>query len=398
MTAPAPGRPRWQVVGALGIVQIFAWGSTYYLLAVLAGPIAADTGWPVGWIMGALSLGLLTAGAVSPAVGLAIARRGGRPVLAAGALLIAAGLGLVALAPWLWLFVAGWMVTGAGMAASLYDPAFATLGRLYGSGSRRAISVLTLWGGFASTVCWPLSAVMLTHLGWRGTAAAYALWQIGVSLPLILTLIPREAPRPAPRVGGRGGARLSGADRAGFLLMALLLVTTGLLVTTVSVHLLTFLVDQGASLAAAVALGTLIGPAQVGARLAEMAGGSRHHPVWTMAAAVGLTGSGLVLLAFGLGLPALALLLYGAGNGIFSIARGALPMSLFGPDRYAQLMGRLARPSLLAQAAAPLLAGLMIDRLGPAATLHLVAGLGAANLLWCAGLAVLVRGRAGLPV
>ena len=398
MTAPAPGRPRWQVVGALGIVQIFAWGSTYYLLAVLAGPIAAGTGWPAGWIMGALSLGLLTAGAVSPAVGLAIARRGGRPVLAAGALLIAAGLGLVALAPWLWLFVAGWMVTGAGMAASLYDPAFATLGRLYGSESRRAISVLTLWGGFASTVCWPLSAVMLTHLGWRGTAAAYALWQIGVSLPLILTLIPREPPRPAPRVGGRGGARLTGADRAGFLLMALLLVTTGLLVTTVSVHLLTFLVDQGASLAAAVALGTLIGPAQVGARLAEMAGGSRHHPVWTMAAAVGLTGSGLVLLAFGLGLPALALLLYGAGNGIFSIARGALPMSLFGPDRYAQLMGRLARPSLLAQAAAPLLAGLMIDRLGPAATLHLVAGLGAANLLWCAGLAVLVRRRAGLPV
>ena len=348
--------------------------------------------------MGALSLGLLTAGAVSPAVGLAIARRGGRPVLAAGALLIAAGLGLVALAPWLWLFVAGWMVTGAGMAASLYDPAFATLGRLYGSESRRAISVLTLWGGFASTVCWPLSAVMLTHLGWRGTAAAYALWQIGVSLPLILTLIPREPSRPAPRVGGRGGARLTGADRAGFLLMALLLVTTGLLVTTVSVHLLTFLVDQGASLAAAVALGTLIGPAQVGARLAEMAGGSRHHPVWTMAAAVGLTGSGLVLLAFGLGLPALALLLYGAGNGIFSIARGALPMSLFGPDRYAQLMGRLARPSLLAQAAAPLLAGLMIDRLGPAATLHLVAGLGAANLLWCAGLAVLVRRRAGLAV
>ena len=398
MTAPAPGRPRWQVVGALGIVQIFAWGSTYYLLAVLAGPIADGTGWQAAWIMGALSLGLLTAGAVSPAVGLAIARRGGRPVLAAGALLIAAGLGLVALAPWLWLFVAGWMVTGAGMAASLYDPAFATLGRLYGSESRRAISVLTLWGGFASTVCWPLSAVMLTHLGWRGTAAAYALWQIGVSLPLILTLIPREPPRPAPRVGGRGGARLTGADRAGFLLMALLLVTTGLLVTTVSVHLLTFLVDQGASLAAAVALGTLIGPAQVGARLAELVGGSRHHPVWTMAAAVGLTGSGLMLLAFGLGLPALALLLYGAGNGIFSIARGALPMSLFGPDRYAQLMGRLARPSLLAQAAAPLLAGLMIDRLGPAATLHLVAGLGAANLLWCAGLAVLVRRRAGLPV
>lgn len=398
MNAAAGARPRWQVVAALGITQILAWGSTYYLLAVLAGPIAAGTGWPLSWIMGALSLGFLTAGVASPTVGMAIARRGGRPVLATGIVLIAAGLAIVALAPWLWLFVLGWMVIGAGMAAGLYDPAFATLGRLYGTDSRRAISVLTLWGGFASTVCWPLSAVLLAHLGWRGTAAAYALLQIGVTLPLILTLIPREAPRPAVQIGGGPEARLAGTERAGFLLMAALLVTSGLLATIVSVHLLTFLVHQGASMAAAVALGTLIGPAQVGARLLDMASGGRHHPIWTMATAVGLIGAGLGLLALGGRVAGLALVLYGAGNGIFSIARGALPMSLFGPDRYAQIIGRLARPTLLSQAAAPLLAGLLIDRLGPGTTLHLVAALAAANLLWCVGLAVVVRRRRGLAV
>lgn len=391
MNAAAGDRPRWLVVAALGIAQILAWGSTYYLLAVLAGPIAAGTGWPASGIMAALSLGFLTAAVASPAVGVAIARRGGRPVLAAGIVLIAAGLGIVALAPWFWLFVAGWMVIGAGMAAGLYDPAFATLGRLYGTGSRRAISALTLWGGFASTVCWPLSAFLLAHLGWRGTAAAYALLQICVSLPLVLTLIPREAPRPAVPVGGGPSTRLTGSERAGFLLMAALLVTSGLLATIVSVHLLTFLVHQGASLAAAVAFGTLIGPAQVGARLLDMASGGRHHPIWTMATAVGLIGLGLALLAFGGQLPGLALILYGAGNGIFSIARGALPMSLFGPDRYAQVIGRLARPALLSQAAAPLLAGLAIERLGTGPTLHLVAMLAAVNLLWCAGLALIVR-------
>jgi len=151
--------PRWPIISALGVVQIFAWGSSYYLLAVLAAPIAADTGWPLAWIVGALSLGLLAAGIVSPRVGDAIGQHGGRPVLAAACLLLAAGLVMLAAAPSLWVFVAGWVVLGLGMGAGLYDAAFATLGGYYGHSARSAITTLTLWGGFASTVCWPLSAV-----------------------------------------------------------------------------------------------------------------------------------------------------------------------------------------------------------------------------------------------
>lgn len=158
------GRPRL-VVPALGVVQIFAWGSSYYLLAVLAEPIAADTGWPMAWVVGALSLGLLTAGAVSPRVGDAIAEHGGRPVLTFACTSLAVGLAILAMASSLPLYLFGWVVLGVGMGAGLYDAAFASLGKIYGSDARSAITALTLWGGFASTACWPLSALLVEHLG-----------------------------------------------------------------------------------------------------------------------------------------------------------------------------------------------------------------------------------------
>ena len=124
----------------LGVTQILAWGSSYYLLAVLAQPIAGSTGWPLAWVVSGLSLGLLTAGLVSPRVGDSIERHGGRPVLAASAALLALGLAGLALAPSLPIYIASWLVLGAGMGAGLYDAAFATLGRLYGPRAPTAIA------------------------------------------------------------------------------------------------------------------------------------------------------------------------------------------------------------------------------------------------------------------
>lgn len=360
-------------------MQIFAWGSSYYLMAVLAGPISEDTGWPLPWVVGALSLGLLVAGLASPGVGRAIARHGGRPVLLAGCLLLALGLVMLALATALWVFLLGWAVIGLGMAAGLYDPAFATLGALYGREARRAITTLTLWGGFASTVCWPLSALLLEHLGWRGAALAYAGLHLCLSAPLILWLVP-----PAPATGGpkprAQPISLAPEERRSFLLMAAILTLAGLATTILSVHLLTLLAARGLSLSAAVAIGALIGPAQVGGRLIEMASGGRHPVIWSLAAATVSTAAGLVLLAL-VDAPAPAMLLYGAGNGVFSIARGALPMAVFGPERYPALMGRLARPALLAQAAAPLIGAALITRLGAEATLAALAAFALANVI-----------------
>ncbi len=387
MTVQAPAnqplaRPRWQVISALGVVQIFAWGSSYYLLAVLATPIAADTGWSLSWIVGALSIGLLAASIVSPRVGDAIGQYGGRPVLVLACLLLASGLFILAAAPSLWMFVIGWTVLGVGMGAGLYDAAFATLGGYYGQSARSAITTLTLWGGFASTVCWPLSAFFLEYMGWRGACLTYAAIHLVISLPLVLFVLPGNG-KPKATGGKKGIAAVAlyGNERRAYRVIMAIMVLSGLGVTIISVHLLALLQQRGLSLAEAVALGALIGPAQVAGRIGEMASGGRHHPIWTLAAACALTAIGMTMLAAGFRVIGLSLVLYGAGNGIFSIAKGALPLTLFGPARYAPIMGRLARPALVAQAVGPTVGAMLLSAAGTENTLLTLAGIAIANLV-----------------
>ncbi len=378
---------RWPVISALGVVQILAWGSTYYLPAVMAEPIARDTGWPLAWIVGGLSLGLLVAAVVSPRVGSVIQARGGRPVLALAALLLAAGLTVLGLSPTLPVFLAGWLILGVGMGCGLYDPAYATLGRLYRAEARSAITALTLVGGFASTVCWPLTAFLVAQVGWRGTCFAYAGLHMTVTLPLVLALIP-PAPPPAVVTTGQGAPVVPLTDWQvwAFLLMAGVLVLGGTIMALVSVHLLTLLQARGVTLATAVAYGGLIGPSQVAARLIEIANRGRHHPLWTLTAAFALVACGLLLLASHESVIGLALMIYGAGNGVYSIARGTVPLVLFGPDQYAGLVGRLARPALVAQAIAPPLGAFLLERIGPDALWGLLALLAAINLGLIGGL------------
>jgi predicted MFS family arabinose efflux permease len=368
------------VISALGVVQILTWGSSFYLPAVLAGPIAGSTGWPLAGVVGGLSLGLLVAAFASPHVGAAIQRHGGRPVLAAAALFLAAGLLTLALAPTLPVFLAGWLLLGLGMGCGLYDPAFATLGRLYGAGARPAITTLTLWGGFASTVCWPLSAFLVSQIGWRGACLAYAGLHLAVTLPLVLLLIPRAPAAPAAAEHDAAAGPLPASERLAFGLFAGVLILGGAIMAMVSVHLLALLQARGVALASAVSYGALIGPAQVGARIVEMALKGRHHPLWTLSAALGLVALGLVLLALGLPGVGVWLVLYGAGNGIYSIARGTVPLALFGPGRYALVVGRLARPGLVAQALAPPAGAFVLTHAGPDALWWLLLALSVANL------------------
>jgi hypothetical protein len=256
---------------------------------------------------------------------------------------------------------------------------------------------LTLWGGFASTVCWPLSAWLVETVGWRGTCLAYAGLHLVVTLPLALLAIPRETRRElvVSQPDAAVHPREALANRASMVwLLAAILTAAGVVAAIWSVHLITILQAGGVGLASAVALGALVGPAQVGARVIEMASGGRHHPIWTLATAAVLIAAGLVLLWAGVGLLAVALIAYGAGNGIWSIARGTLPLTLFGPQGYAVLMGRLAMPSLIAQALAPSAGALLLQRYGAQATLAALAGLALLNLVGVAALWVLARPRA----
>jgi MFS family permease len=380
------------VIPALGLTQILAWGSSFYLLAVLAKPIAADTGWSMAMIVGGVSLGLLAGGFAMPTIGRMIDARGGGPVLASSSVLLGLGLGLLGSSGNLAMYAVAWLVIGLGMGAGLYDAAFATLGRAYGADARSAIVALTLWAGFASTVCWPLSAYLVGAYGWRIACFVYAGLQLGFSLPVHLCLMPRNRADPADKIAVVArSAPLPPEQRRTFLLFALLVTLGGAIASAVSVHLLVLLQARGVELAAAVALGALVGPAQVGARVVEMTLGRRFHPIWTLAAATVLIGAAVTLLLIGRPVIALALVLYGAGNGIWSIARGTLPLALFGSAGYPTLIGRLGLPFLLAQALSPSIAALILDRFGAGPVLAVLAGLALANIGLTGALAIVLR-------
>ncbi len=401
-TSAAFTETNWRrVVSVLGVTQILAWGSTYYLLAVLARPIAADTGWPLAWVVGGLSLGLVVSGFASPRVGRAIQAEGGRRVLAASSALLGLGLLILGFAPALPIYLVAWLIIGSGMGAGLYDAAFSTLGRYYGGDARRAIVGVTLFGGFASTVCWPLSAFFLSHLGWRGTCFAYAAIQLLFAFPVHFLALPRVAParlagepEKAPSVPS---LPLVPKDaRLHFVLLGTAIALASAISATVSVHLLALLQARGLALATAVALGAMVGPSQVTARVVEMLLGRFYHPIFTKLAATTLVATGLTLLFSGFPIVAVALVSYGAGIGIESIARGTLPLALFGAERYAALMGKIALPSFIAQALAPTLAALVLARGGASATLGVLVAFAMANVGLTAFLGVVSRRRGAL--
>ena len=281
LAADARSLDRRVVITALGIAQILAWGTSFYFPAVFAEPIVAETGWSLGFVVGGTSIGLLTAGLISPQVGRTIDVCGGRPVLMASSLFYAAGLALVGFSPALPIYLAGWVLIGMGMGSGLYDAVFSALGRMYGSEARGPITNLTLFGGFASTVCWPLSAFMIEQFGWRSACFIYAAIHLFVMLPLQAAVV-----GPARKLEERHTIQTAAADASWisnealiFGLLALVLSIAAGIGSIVVVHLLIFLQARGVDFATAVSLGTIFGPAQVGARVIESLFGKRYHPI-----------------------------------------------------------------------------------------------------------------------
>ncbi|WP_284617778.1 MFS transporter [Aquabacterium humicola] len=365
-------------VAALGAAQTLAWASTYYLPAILAAPMARDLGVSMPTVFAAFSVALVVSALTGPRSGAAIDRWGGRPVLMATNGIFALGLAALAAAQGPVGLFAAWIVIGLGMGSGLYEAAFSTLVRLYGRDSRNSITGITLIAGFASTVGWPLSTWLEGALGWREACLAWAGLHLLLGLPLN-ALLPRPPAECAPMAAEPGVAAAPATApswRAAVILSAVF-AATWFISTAMAAHLPRLLQAAGATLATAVFVGALIGPSQVGARLLEFGLLRKVHPLLSARIAAALHPLGVLALVLG-GAPAAALfgVLHGAGNGILTIAKGTLPLVVFGPQGYGHRQGWLMLPARVAQAAAPWLFGMALDRWG-AGALALSASIGA---------------------
>ncbi len=349
----------------LGVAQTLAWGSSYYLPAILAEPMAAGAGLSPGWVFAAFSASLLIAAFAGPFIGRAIDRHGGRGILALSSLVLAAGLFALAAANGPVSLFAAWAIVGVGMALGLYDAAFAALASFYGAQARGPITGITLMAGFASTVSWPLTSLLNDAVGWRETCLIWGALNLLVGLPLnaLLPRSTRHAGAPTP-----GRPRVGWHPRREMLLLAFVFAASWFVTGSMAAHLPDLLERAGATPFAAIAAAALVGPAQVAARLVEFVLLRRIHPLVSarIAAALHPIGAAVLVVAGAAGATPFAIL-YGAGNGLLTIARGTVPLALFGPNAYGERTGLLGAPARAAQALAPLLFGLLLGTMGLAA-------------------------------
>lgn len=365
-----------RTVLTLGVSQLVCWGISYYLVGVFGDAMALELGFSRSVVHGGFSAALLVMALSSRLAGRLIDRHGGRRVMAAGSVLTALGCAGLALARSLPAYYAAWACLGLAMRFTLYDAAFAALARIGGPGSKRAMSQITLLGGLASTTFWPIGHLLAGAFGWRGALAAYA----GIALftiPLHLAL-----PDARHDPGARGSAAVERSPLAAEprdrwvagALYALVVTLAAFLNSAMSAHMIGLLAGFGLAASVAVSVATLRGVGQSLARLAEILSGSRLHPLGLNVLASLLLPVGFVLgLWSGAAVPAAAgfAFLYGAGNGLSTIARGTLPLVLFDYRTYGTVVGRLLVPSFVVSAAAPFVYALVMERLGEAAAMLL---------------------------
>jgi len=377
--SPSSDERGWQLLVALGITQIVSWGSIYYAFAVLLEPLQRDLGAGKSEIAGAFSVALLVSGVCATSIGRTIDRMGGRRVMTLGSVGAVLLLGLLSQVQSVAALYAIWAGLGVAMAATLYEPAFVVIAQVFRASYRRALTVLTLFGGFASTVFWPLTTLLVEHYGWRGAALGLAAINLLVCVPLHMRVLPRSGgpTSPAAQATAGGTTVRLWTDRR-FRALTLAFLAHYVVVSAIAAHMIAMLLARGLTPTAAAGIGALIGPMQVAGRIVEF-GASRWLHVGQVGriATAALPVSLIVLLwadASMLGLILFALL-FGAGNGVMTIVRGALPVEMYGRDNYGAIAGALATPGLVARSVGPIFAALLWSALGgyESATVVLIA-------------------------
>jgi len=357
------------IVAALGTTQTLAWASSYYLPAILGAPIADGLGLPRSVFFGIFSLSLLLAAVLGPAVGRMIDRQGGRNVLTLSNLVLAAGLVLLSLSQGIVGLAIAWVFLSAAIAMGLYDSAFAALTALYGRDARGPITGITLIAGFASTIGWPATAWFEHAFGWREACLIWAAINLVVAMPINWSVIPSARMTLHTRPSNTEGTPEE-APRGAMLTLAFFFSIAWFVTGAMAAHLPRLLQAAGASHTAAIAAAALVGPAQVVARLVEFGLMRNFHPLISarIAASLHPVGAGLLAL-FGAPAATAFAVFHGAGNGLITIAKGTLPLAIFGPVGYGLRNGILSAPARVTQAAAPFVFGLLLDHYGAAAVL-----------------------------
>jgi len=349
------GAPRPLLLAAgLGSVQLIAWGTLYYSIAVLGPPIQRDLGLSSAELYGAFAWSLALSGVLAPWAGQLVDRGGGRLVLTASVLIGALGFGLLACAHSLPMLALGWTVQGVAMALGLYDTCFAALGQVAVQSYRRSVTTVTLIAGLASTVFWPVSHYALKAVQWRGTYLAFA-GLLVTCAPLYLVLLPRGSPATPRDHTATTTSAATGAARLRARLLSLAFAGAALVSGALSAHLVSTLAALQFSSTQAVWIAASVGVMQVVGRWVEL---------WTSRLSVHrlslLTFSGVLVsilfLMASQAVPSLVLLFvltYGAANGVITIVKALLPVELLGTHQIGTVLGRFSAPSLIARAGAP---------------------------------------------
>jgi hypothetical protein len=377
----------------LAIAQILVWGGSFFLMAMLAVPVVKDTGWSQQWVYGSLSLGIPDLGAAGTdgrprgrQDGWSTDPRKQWPHHRTGS-----GPDRQRTQPAL--FCSGLGGDGVGMSVGLYDPLFATLGQLYGNNARSAITRITLISGFCTTLVWPLLAILIEHFGWREACLVYSTGLALFVLPIYLCVFPKHVPvmHPSTAHPSIEKALSNVVQERTLMLLTAGFILASVIMTAISVQLIAVLQAQGISLTAALGIAALLGPSQVGARAIDMLIGRQTHPIWSALGSSVLVALGLMCVIMSPAMAALGIVLYGAGSGIRSIVRGTLPLALFGARNYPIVLGRIARPTLIAQALTPLAGGYLQERYGATVTMMVLGGLALINVVLVLMLLIEVR-------
>jgi MFS family permease len=392
----------YRAVSVTGAAQVIASAGAHYLPAVIALPASQELSLSPAILFAGFSVALGVSALAGPISGKLVDRFGGRPVLMLSNVIFALGLTSLGFAQGMWSVLFAYAILGLGMATGLFEVAFSAIVRLFGKSSRNPITGVTLIAGFASFVAWTVSVYVESKLGWSGVCWFWACVHILVGLPLNALLPSPLTPsaelalqkdsaqdnskNPSATVTASATASVTAsvtasttaasppptpADPAPIpskvtaFLLAFVFAANSFVGMGLMIHMPRMLEGMGVPLALAFTIGSLVGPSQVLGRLIDFFFMRRWHPlISTRLAALTHPVGGALLLAFGAPFAMAFVILHGIGNGILIIARGTLPLAIFGTKGYGQRQGWLMMPSKFAQAAAPFLFGLALTDWG----------------------------------